>query len=103
MHRPVFSAFAGQLFFYPGTPEHSLSGRGWPVFDSLAAAVLIDPQCAQTAEWFVDVETKGALTYGETVIDEKGRLGKDPQTKVVLGFPHGRYLELLTQSLKALD
>ena len=100
---PRIGAFAGQLFFYPGTPEHSLSERGWPVFESLAAAVLIDPQCAQTAEWFVDVETKGALTYGETVIDEKGRLKQKPQTKVVLGYPHDRYLELLAQSLEALD
>lgn len=99
---PRIGAFAGQLFFYPGTPEHTLSERGWPVFDSLAAAVLIDPQCAQTAEWFVDVETKGALTYGETVIDEKGRLKQKPQTKVVLGYPHDRYLELLAQSLAAL-
>lgn len=100
---PRIGAFAGQLFFYPGTPEHTLSERGWPVFDSLAAAVLIDPQCAQTAEWFVDVETRGALTYGETVVDEKGRLKQKPLTKVVLGFPHSRYLELLAQSLKALD
>ncbi|MDD6706366.1 MAG: hypothetical protein PUE29_08460 [Olsenella sp.] len=49
------------------------------------------------------LETKGALTYGETVVDEKGRLKKKPQTKVVLGYPHDRYLELLAQSLAALD
>ena len=65
--------------------------------------MLIDPEAAETADWFVDVETRGELTYGETVVDEKGRLGKDPQTKVVLGYPHDRYLELLAQSLKALD
>lgn len=100
---PRIGVFAGQLFFYPGTPEHTLSEHGWPVFDSLAAAVLIDPQCTQTAEWFVDVETRGALTYGETVVNEKGRLKQKPLTKVILGYPHDRYLELLAQSLAALD
>lgn len=100
---PDIGPLVGQLFFYPGTAEKSLGERGWPVFDSLAAAVLIDPEHAKTADWFVDVEIKGVLTYGETVIDEKGRLKKEPQTKVVLGYPHDCYLQLLEQSLVALS
>jgi purine nucleosidase len=100
---PSLGAFVGSLFFYPGTPEKRLGERGWPVFDSLAAACLLVPEAAQTASWHVAVECRGELTRGETVVDERGRLGLAPNCDVVLDFPHERYLALVEESLCALE
>jgi inosine-uridine nucleoside N-ribohydrolase len=91
--------FVGELFFYPGTIDKPFPSYGIPVFDSLAAAVIIDSDCATYKFLHVDIETTGEFTYGETVVDIKNRLGLDANTNVVMSCDRKRYLELVLQAV----
>lgn len=95
--------FVSDLFFYPEGGPRPFPAKGTPVFDSLAAAALIDPSCVRCERLFVDVETTGELTYGQTVVDVRGRLGREPNVEVAMAFDHERYLELVEQSVLAVD
>ena len=58
--------------------------RAAPVHDAFAVAALIDRQLLRTEALHVDVETRGELTTGRTVIDVDGRGGAAPN--VVVGW-----------------
>ena len=47
-------------------------------------AVLNPSLFVETAHVFVDVETKGELTCGQTVADWKGHWGREPQTTILM-------------------
>ena len=91
--------FVADLFFYPEGGPRPFTERGVPVFDSLAAAALIDPACVGAESYYVDVETKGELTYGQTVVDVRGRLHREPNVAVVTSCDHNRYLELVENAV----
>ena len=91
--------FVADLFFYPEGGPRPFTERGVPVFDSLAAAALIDPDCVGAESYYVDVETKGELTYGQTVVDVRGRLHQEPNVHVVTSCDHVRYLELVERAV----
>ena len=91
--------FVADLFFYPGGGPRPLPAAGVPVFDALAAAVLLDPDCARSGSYYVDVETAGELTYGETVVDVRGRLGRAPNADVVEALDRERLLALIERAL----
>lgn len=55
---------------------------GLKMYDSCAIAYLLNPELFTTVDTFVDVETKGALTEGCTVVDLKGYLGQEPNATV---------------------
>lgn len=56
---------------------------GLKMYDSCAIAYLLKPELFEAVETFVDVETKGELTEGCTVVDLKGYLGKEPNATVL--------------------
>jgi inosine-uridine nucleoside N-ribohydrolase len=72
-----------------------------PLHDPLAVAALIDPGLVTTHPLHVDVETKGELTTGRTVIDVHERSGQPPNADVALSVDVVRYLELLMATLGA--
>lgn len=92
--------FVGDLFFWPGDESRPFPERGVPVFDALAATALIDEGCVETERLHVDVETAGELTYGETVVDERGVLGLPPNVDVVRSCDRGRFWELLERAVR---
>ena len=55
-----------------------------PVHDALAVAAIVDPSVITTHHLHVDVETKGELTIGETVVDTNFRSRREPNVHVAL-------------------
>lgn len=53
-----------------------------PVHDAFAVAALVDRTLLRTEALHVDVETRGELTTGRTVIDVDGRGGREPNVTV---------------------
>ena len=69
-----------------------------PVHDALAVASLIDPSVLTTHHFHVDVETKGELTVGETVVDTNFRSRREPNVDVALDADERRFVALLLET-----
>jgi len=64
--------------------------------DPVTMAYAIDPTIAtRTRRAYVAVETAGTLTRGMTVVDALGLTGNDPNTLVVDGADHDRFVAML--------
>jgi len=81
----------------PGRPE------GARMHDPLAVAVAVDPTLVRTESLRVEVETAGARTVGQTVVDLH-RVGPEPpNADVALDVDLPRFKEFVFETLKALD
>jgi inosine-uridine nucleoside N-ribohydrolase len=69
-----------------------------PVHDALAVASLIDRSVISTRRLHVDVETKGELTVGETVIDTNFRSGREPNVDVAFDADERMFVGLLLET-----
>ncbi len=73
---------------------------GLKMYDSCAIAYLLKPELFTTVDTFVDVETKGALTEGCTVVDLKGYLGKEPNATVCTDIDGEAFRQWFVDSIK---
>jgi purine nucleosidase len=78
--------------------NQGLAGSTHP--DAIVAAMVVDPAImTRSAHYFVDVETRGELTRGYTMVDVLGKLGRTPNTCVCLEVDGGRFRQLLLRVL----
>lgn len=73
--------------------------NGLKMYDSCAIAYLLKPDMFTTVESFVDVETKGELTSGCTVVDLKNYMKKEPNCTVTIDIDQEKFREWLIDSL----
>ena len=95
--------FVADMMFYPGDDQHPFPKEGILIYDALAAATMIDPEIVHTEKYYVDVETKGEITYGETVVDRHNFLKKEPNIDVGLESDREAFLALLAKSIAYYD
>ena len=69
-----------------------------PVHDALAIASLVDPGVISTHRLHVDVETKGELTVGETVVDTNFRSRREPNIDVALDADERMFVAMLLET-----
>jgi inosine-uridine nucleoside N-ribohydrolase len=69
-----------------------------PVHDALAVASIVDPSVITTHRLHVDVETKGELTVGETVVDTNFRSRRDPNVDIALDADERRFVAILLET-----
>ena len=69
-----------------------------PVHDALAVASLVDPSVISTHHLHVDVETKGELTVGETVVDTNFRSRREPNIDVALDADERKFVAMLLET-----
>ncbi len=75
------------------------TARSAPVHDALCVAYLVDPGVVTGRRVHVDIETRGELTVGRTVIDTHGRFGSAPNAFVAFDAHGPRFVELLVDIL----
>jgi inosine-uridine nucleoside N-ribohydrolase len=81
--------------------ERSMGVPGTTHPDSMVAAAIVEPSLVRaTREVFVDVETRGELTRGASVIDTLGTLGREPNCTLVEDFDTEGFLELFLGILR---
>jgi purine nucleosidase len=69
--------------------------------DSMACAAIADESLVRGGrECFVDVETRGELTRGYSVIDRLGTLGREPNAFVVDDYDTDGFFELMLSVLR---
>jgi inosine-uridine nucleoside N-ribohydrolase len=69
-----------------------------PVHDALCVAYLVDPAVISGRPAHVDVETRGELTVGQTVMDIHDRFGQPPNAFVAMDADARRFVSLLLET-----
>jgi len=72
------------------------------IHDALAVGYLLDEKLISTRQAYVSIETKGALTRGQTVIDTQGISGKRPNAQVCMEIDKKRFREMVIDCLEKL-
>lgn len=68
--------------------------------DALTIAMAIDRRVIlDSARYFVDVEHRGELTRGYSVVDVRGAMGEEPTTEVVIRADKARFKQMLQEVL----
>lgn len=90
-------------FFSAYYREHHIElDGGAALHDPCAIAWLIDPSIFKTKHCYVDVETRGELTTGTTVVDFYNTLQKEANTEVAYDIDREAYIEMIYQAVKKL-
>src|SRR5699024_6313712 len=80
---------------------HKLNGTTHP--DTLLVAIAADEKIMEKAsEYYVDIETKGELTRGYSLVDVNGRLNKKPNVRVCEVVDRERFKNHLYEVLKSI-
>ncbi len=72
---------------------------GLKMYDSTAVAYLLRPDMFETVETYVDIELAGSLTFGCTVVDLKGYLGKENNATVCLDIDPKAFRQWFVESV----
>lgn len=92
--------FIAGILYYPGNETRPFPEEGLFIYDALAAAALINPEIAKVNAYYVDVETKGEITYGQTVVDIHNYLNQKPNTLVVEQIDKLKYLTMVEETIQ---
>jgi inosine-uridine nucleoside N-ribohydrolase len=93
---PLMKFFAQANYDYFGI-------KGAPIHDALTVATLINPAVVECENYFVDIETKGELTRGQTVADVYGVTGNEPNCKVAMKVDNDLFISMMMDAIRALD
>lgn len=93
------SDFIAGILYYPGSESRPFPREGLFIYDALAAVAIIAPEAIESKAYYVDVETKGELTYGQTVVDTENYLNKEPNTLVALRCDKQKFLKLIEETI----
>lgn len=100
---PKFEILADLLMFFKSTYKRVFNIDGAILHDPCTVMYLIHPEIFEVNEYFVDVETKGELTYGQTVVDVWKTTGNRPNTKILLRVDREKFFEILFEKLASLE
>ena len=83
-----------------GYLEFQPTGRpAAPVHDALAVASIVNPAVISTVHAHVDVETRGELTVGKTVVDTRPRSAEKANAYVALDADEPLFVEMLLETM----
>jgi pyrimidine-specific ribonucleoside hydrolase len=91
--------FIAGIMYYPGNESRPFPEEGLFIYDALAAVAIIDPGAMKAKAYYVDVETKGEITYGQTVVDTCNYLKQEPNTLVTYECDKDKFLKMIEQSI----
>lgn len=104
INNPVAQAIYGQMKFYGIFYDQDKFGlEGTPVHDPCTIAWLLHPEYFKTHECYIDVETHGQLTAGETIVDEVGLTGKEKNAQVLMDIERENFAALVKKLLHNFD
>lgn len=97
---PITDFISKVSMYYLGIHRRFFGIDGCPMHDPLATAYVNHPEIMRAEPLWVDVETKGELTLGETVADlRSGRVKPPPNMNVCLEVDTERFLEIFIRNV----
>jgi len=98
------SSIVGPLMKFFAQANYDYFGiKGAPIHDALTVATLVNSDVVECENYFVDIETMGELTRGQTVADVYGVTGKEPNCKVAMKVNNDLFVSIMMDAIKALD
>jgi purine nucleosidase len=93
---------AGWFEFF-GASYRSLFGHAAPpVHDPCAVALVAEPGVVRCVDAFMAVETEGRWTRGATVVDLRGRFGREPNARVAVELDFDRFWDAVVDAVVRL-
>ncbi len=99
---PIVRYVADALRFYFEFHQHYDGFYGAFIHDPLAVAATLDRALVETDALYVDVETRGEITTGMTVVDRRGLTGRAPNLDVARTADVPTFLDRLIELLGGL-
>ncbi|WP_173477215.1 nucleoside hydrolase [Paenibacillus pinihumi] len=90
------------LIFFRKTYQDMFDIADPPVHDVCCIAYCIDPTVVECKHYRVDIETKGELTYGMTLVDRHNVTGLAPNVQFAYKLDHSKFWGLVKDALAAL-
>lgn len=87
------------LKFFHQTYFDVFNIEGAPLHDPCTIAYLIEPEIFEYEDYYAQVELKGELTYGQTVVDYWKKTGHSPNSTWALKANRKRFIDLLFEVL----
>lgn len=98
------SEFVLGLFGFFGKAYQEQQGfENPPVHDPCAVAYLIDSSVISTRKAPLDVELRGELTVGMTVVDFRAPVPETCTTQVAVQLNHGRFWDLVVNAIASVE
>jgi inosine-uridine nucleoside N-ribohydrolase len=98
------SSIVGPLMKFFAQANLKMFGiNGAPIHDALAVAAVINPDVVECEHLFVDIETHGELTRGQTVADVYKVTGSAPNCKVAMKVDVDAFIGMMMDSIRKLD
>ncbi|MDC7228265.1 MAG: nucleoside hydrolase [Spirochaetales bacterium] len=98
------SSVVGPLMKFFGQSNLDYFGiNGAPIHDALTVATLVNPDVVEFENWFVDIETQGELTRGQTVADVYRVTGNEPNCRVAMKVNNDLFMSIMMDAVKKLD
>lgn len=92
--------FVDLMKFFAKTQKQVFGWENPPLHDPTTIAYLIDPSVVETKPMNVEIELRGEKTYGRTVCDYVGILGKTPNADVGIGLDYNKFWDIIYDTLK---
>jgi inosine-uridine nucleoside N-ribohydrolase len=87
----------GRISAYDALQPMDTAGSA-PVHDALCVAYLVDPSVVTGQRVHVDVETRGELTLGRTVMDRRGHFGAEANAFVAFDADAPKFVSMLLET-----
>ena len=100
---PIVSKMGLLLEFFHQTYYHIFKIEGAPLHDPCTIAYLIEPEIFEYQNYFCQVELKGELTYGQTVVDYWQNSNNPPNSKWAIKADRERFIKLLFDKLSKYE
>lgn len=101
IENPAAQFVSDLLVFFRKTYLEVFGFEHPPVHDVCCVAYCIDPSVVEAKKLRVDVETKGDLTYGMTLVDVHGVTGLEPNVNVALKLDHAKFWDMVIEALNS--
>ncbi|MDQ1000504.1 inosine-uridine nucleoside N-ribohydrolase [Neobacillus niacini] len=101
IENPAAKFVSDLLVFFRKTYLEVFGFEHPPVHDVCCVAYCIDPSVVEAKKLRVDVETKGELTYGMTLVDVHGVTGLEPNVNVAMKLDHAKFWDMVIEALNS--
>jgi purine nucleosidase len=92
----------GWFEFFGSTYRALFGADAAPVHDPCAVALVAEPGSVRCVEAFLAIETEGRWTRGATVVDLRGRYGREPNARIAIELDVGRFWDVVVGAVERL-
>jgi purine nucleosidase len=93
---------AGWFEFFGSTYRTLYGADAPPVHDPCAVALVAEPGVIRCVDAFMAVETEGSWTRGATVVDLRGRYGREPNARIAIELDVVRFWDAVVVAVERL-